>query len=151
MNKLVIIGNICRAPELRQTQSGLSVCTFTVAVNRRRQTNNDQQEADYFRVTAWRQLGENCAKYLTKGRKVCVIGPVSISTYTGNDGKTRAQMEVTADDVEFLTPKENAPTVTKQANTDAQEDAYIRAEREAIQHEGEKRYVPVEGTEDLPF
>lgn len=151
MNKLVIIGNICRAPELRQTQSGLSVCTFTVAVNRRRQTNNDQPEADYFRVSAWRQLGENCAKYLAKGRKVCVIGPVSLSTYKGQDGQTRANMEITAEDVEFLSPKENAPTAPKQANTDAQEDAYIRAEREAIQHEGEKVYVPVEGTEDLPF
>lgn len=150
MNKLVIIGNICRAPELRQTQSGLSVCTFTVAVNRRRQTNNDQPEADFFRVTAWRQLGENCAKYLTKGRKVCVVGPVSISTYTGNDGNTRANMEVTADDVEFLTPKESAPTGPKQV-ADAKEDAYIRAEREAIQHEKEMVYVPVNGDDDLPF
>ena len=150
MNKLVIIGNICRAPELRQTQSGLSVCTFTVAVNRRRQTNNDQPEADYFRVSAWRQLGENCAKYLDKGRKVCVIGPVSISTYTGNDGKTRANMEVTADDVEFLTPKENAPTAPKQT-ADAKDDAYVKAAREAIQHEGEMVYVPVNGDDDLPF
>jgi single-strand DNA-binding protein len=101
-------------------------------------------------VTAWRQLGENCAKYLAKGRKVCVVGPVSLSTYTGNDGKTRAQMEVTADDVEFLTPKENAPMGQKQA-ADAKEDAYVKAEREAIQKENEMVYVPVNGDEDLPF
>ena len=150
MNKLTIIGNLVRDPESRVTQNGISVCAFTVAVNRRRQQEG-QPEADFFRVTAWRQLGENCGRYLAKGRKVCVIGPVSISTYTGNDGQTRANMEVTAEDVEFLSPKENAPTAPKQANTDAQEDAYIRAEREAIQHEGEKVYVPVEGTEDLPF
>lgn len=153
MNKLTIIGNLTRDPELRSLTNGTQVCSFTVAVNRRRSqgADNGQPEADYFRVSAWRQLGENCGRYLAKGRKVCVIGPVSISTYTGNDGKARANMEVTADDVEFLSPKENAPTAPKQANTDAQEDAYIRAEREAIQHEGEKKYVPVEGTEDLPF
>ena len=110
MNKLTIIGNLTRDPELRTTQSGIQVCTFTVAVNRRRSNNQDsgQPEADFFRVTAWRQLGENCAKFLTKGRKVCVIGPVSVNTYTGNDGTTRASMEVTADDVEFLTPRSEA-------------------------------------------
>ena len=104
MNKLTIIGNLTKAPELRATATGLSVCTFTVAVNRKTRDGN-QLDADFFRVTVWRQLGEICAKYLDKGRKVCVIGPVSINTYTGQDGKTRAQMEVTADDVEFLTPK----------------------------------------------
>lgn len=150
MNKLVIIGNLSRDPELRTTATGLSVCTFTVAVNKRK-AQEGQPDADFFRVTAWRQLGENCAKYLSKGRKVCVVGPVSISTYTGNDGKTRANMEVTADDVEFLTPKETAPTAPKQANTDAKEDAYVKAEREAIQHEGEMVYVPVDGNDDLPF
>lgn len=149
MNKLVIIGNLVRDPESRVTQSGISVCTFTVAVNRRRQQEG-QPEADFFRVTAWRQLGENCGRYLAKGRKVAVVGPVSITTYTGNDGQTRAQMEVTAEDVEFLTPRETAPMAPKQAE-DAKEDAYVKAEREAIQHEGEMVYVPVNGDEDLPF
>ena len=101
MNKLTIIGNLTRDPELRTTQSGVNVCTFTVAVNRRKTQQSGQPEADFFRVTAWRELGENCAKWLIKGRKVCVIGPVSVSTYTGQDGKTYANMEVTAQDVEF--------------------------------------------------
>lgn len=101
MNKCTIIGNLTGDPELRTTQSGISVCSFTVAVNRRKQGQN---EADYFRVSAWRQLGENCAKWLIKGKKVCVIGPVSVSTYQGRDGNTYANMEVTADDVEFLSP-----------------------------------------------
>lgn len=149
MNKLTIIGNLTKDPEARVLTNGANLTTFTVAVSRRRQQVG-HQDADYFRVTAWRALGENCAKYLTKGRKVCVIGPVSISTYTGNDGQTRAQMEVTADDVEFLTPKESASTAQKQA-ADAKEDAYVRAEREAIQHEGEMVYVPVNGDDDLPF
>lgn len=120
MNKLTIIGNLTRDPELRTTQSGVSVCTFSVAVNRRQNRQNGQQEADFFRVSAWRELGENCAKWLIKGKKVCVIGPVSVSTYTGQDGKTYSNMEVTAQDVEFLSPAgqtepEPAPKVDQQS------------------------------------
>ena len=104
MNKLTIIGNLTKDPELRSTQDGISVCSFTVAVNRRNKREG-QPEADFFRVSAWRQLGENCGKYLAKGRKVCVIGPVSVRTYQASDGTTKASLEVTADDVEFLSPK----------------------------------------------
>ena len=108
MNKLTIIGNLTSDPELRTTQTGVSVCTFTVAVNRRRfGQNQGQPEADFFRVTAWRQLGENCQKYLAKGRKVCVMGPVSVQTYEGKDGQVRASLEVTADDVEFLSSRQD--------------------------------------------
>ena len=108
MNKLFIVGNLTRDPELRTTSSGIAVCSFTVAVNRRRSANStaaNQPEADFFRVSAWRQLGENCSKYLAKRRKVAVTGSVSVSTFQGNDGTTRASLEVTADDVEFLSPK----------------------------------------------
>ena len=105
MNKLTIIGNLTRDPELRTTSTGINVCSFTVAVNRRRSAANNQPEADFFRVSAWRQLGENCQRYLAKGRKVAVTGAVSVSTYTGNDGTTRATLEVNADDVEFLSSR----------------------------------------------
>ncbi|NLC33604.1 MAG: single-stranded DNA-binding protein, partial [Clostridiales bacterium] len=64
-----------------------------------------QPEADFFRVTAWRQLGENCNRYLAKGRKVAVVGSVQVNTYTAGDGTTRASLEVTADEVEFLSPR----------------------------------------------
>ena len=152
MNKLTIIGNLTKDPEFRSTATGLTVCTFTVAVNRKR-TPDAQPEAEFFRVTAWRQLGENCAKYLRKGRKVCVIGPVSVNTYKGQDGQTRASLEVTAEDVEFLTPKgeqEEKPLyqAKKERDQNEKETAYQKAEREAIQKE--KEYVNVE-TDDLPF
>ena len=107
MNKLTIIGNLTKDPELRTTQDGTSVCNFTVAVNRKKV--NGQAEADFFRVSAWRGLGENCSKYLSKGRKVCVVGPVSVRTYTSN-GESRASLEVIAEDVEFLSPKEETTT-----------------------------------------
>ena len=87
---------------------------------------------------------------MSKGRKVCVIGPVSISTYKGQDGQTRASLEVTAEDVEFLTPKDSPDLyqVQKARKDQEKEAAYVKAEREAIQKE--KEYVNVE-TEDLPF
>ena len=107
MNKLILIGNLTRDPEQRTTPNGVTVCNFTLAVNRRGKAGQEQ-ETDYFRVTAWRQLGENCAKYLAKGRKAFVSGPVSVSTYQAQDGSTRVQLEVTAEDVEFLTPKGEA-------------------------------------------
>lgn len=107
MNKLTIIGNLTRAPELRTTQTGKNVCSFTVAVNRRKSANG-QQEADFFRVTAWDKLGEHCYTYLDKGKKVAVVGPVKVNTYQTGDGSTRAQLEVTADDVEFLSPAKAA-------------------------------------------
>lgn len=131
MNKVIIIGNLTRDPELRTTTTGINVCSFTVAVNRRNrgaQQNSNQPEADFFRVTAWRQLGELCAKFLSKGRKVCVTGAVSVSTYTGNDGATRASLEVNADEVEFLSnraedggaaPVPGAPVAPADQKTDA--------------------------------
>ena len=107
MNKLFIIGNLTRDPELRTTTSGTNVCDFTVAVNRRarRDAQSNQPEADFFRVSAWNQLADICQKYLAKGRKVAVTGHVSVRTYQGSDGQTRASLEVRADDVEFLSSR----------------------------------------------
>lgn len=103
MNQLTIIGNLVRDPELRTTQSGFNVCTFTVAVNRK--AKGEHNSADFFRVSAWRQLGENCHKFLEKGRKVAVVGEVSVNTYTTQNGETRANMEVLAHEVEFLSSR----------------------------------------------
>ena len=104
MNKLTIIGNLTRTPELRRTQDGTAVCSFAVAVKRKKTQNNQNPETDYFNVTAWRQLGENCAKFLDKGRKVCVVGRVSVHQWE-KDGKHGASLEVMAEDIEFLSPK----------------------------------------------
>ena len=108
MNKLTIIGNLTRDPELRQvnTVNGpVNVCKFGVAVNRRNRSQNGQEQTDFFNVTAWRGLGETAAKYLAKGRKVCVVGQVSASTYQAQDGTTRVSLDVQAEDVEFLSSR----------------------------------------------
>ena len=101
MNRLTIIGNLTSNPQSHTTSDGKNVCNFSVAVNRRRKVQG-QPEADFFRVAAWGRTGENCQQYLAKGRKVAVVGSVSVSTYQAQDGSTRANMEVFAEDVEFL-------------------------------------------------
>ena len=106
MNKLIVIGNLTRDPETRTVSSGSTVCSFTVAVNRRRSSqNNNQPDADFFRISAWNKLGEVCQRYLAKGRKVCVVGSVSVSSYEAKDGSTRFSLDVFAEDVEFLSSR----------------------------------------------
>lgn len=98
MNQLTIIGNLTRDPETRSTKDGDSVTNFTVAVNR------SSGDADFFRVACWGNLGENCAKYLSKGKKVAVIGSVYASAYKDSEGNPAASLEVSAARVEFLSP-----------------------------------------------
>ncbi len=101
MNKAMIIGNLTRDPELKTTGSGISVCTFTVAVRR----PFNKEETDFIPVVTWRGLAENCSKFLSKGRKVGVAGRIQVRNYEANDGSRRYVTEIIADDVEFLTPK----------------------------------------------
>lgn len=105
MNKITLIGNLTHDPETRSTPSGVTVCSFTIAVNRRFPATDGQRQTDFFRINAWRQLGENCSRYLAKGRKVAVIGELQARTYEAKDGTTRMSLDVSADEVEFLTPK----------------------------------------------
>lgn len=130
MQKLYIIGNLTKDPELRTTNSGVSVCTFTVAVTRRFAGQNGEKQTDYFRVNAWRQLGEICNQYLAKGRKVAVIGELQARTYDSNDGTTRLSLDVSADEVEFLTPKGEATQGKKVDNTPPPEGFDVVEEEE---------------------
>lgn len=129
MNKVFLIGNLTKEPESKTTQNGISVCTFNIAVGR------GKDQTDFFRVTAWRQTADNCRQYLSKGKKVAVVGTVYAEAYTAKDGQPKASLEVNADNVEFLSPK-NA------------EETYVQQEREAIQQES-RSFVPVD--EPLPF
>ena len=113
MQVLMIIGNLCSDPETKQV-GDKSVCNFTVAVNRRKKADGTQ-EADFFRVGAWGALGENCRKYLAKGRKVAVEGTVSVHAYQKQDGTAGASLEVFAQNVEFLTPKGDGSAQTADA------------------------------------
>ena len=126
MNKLTIIGNLVRDPETRTTTTGSTVCSFTVAVNRRKKVQG-QPDADFFRVSAWNKLGESCQKYLAKGRKVCVVGSVTANAYFQQDGKPAASLEVMANDVEFLSAKGEA-----ESNSATDESGYTPVEADDL-------------------
>ena len=96
MNKVYLIGNLTRDPEMRATSSGVSVCNFSIAVNRRFRNQNGQQETDFFNIVAWRQLGELCGKYLSKGRKVAIAGSIQTRTYEAQDGSKRNAFDIVA-------------------------------------------------------
>ena len=105
MNKATLIGNLTRDPDQRVTGSGVPVCTFTVAVQRRFANASGERQADFIGIQTWRGLAESCAQYLGKGRKVAVSGSLQSRTYDDKDGNKRTVLEVVADEVEFLGTK----------------------------------------------
>lgn len=108
INRVILIGNVVRDPELRTTQGGASVCNFTIAVNRRPKKDSGDQQADFIPIVAWRQLAELCGKYLEKGKKCAVVGSLQTRSYEAQDGSKRYVTEVMADEVEFLGGKGQA-------------------------------------------
>lgn len=108
MNTMCIIGNLTKDPELRVTTSGVNVCSFTVAVNRRkRDKDGNELPAMFYRVTAWRQLAEICGKFLQKGSKVYAEGDLSVSQFQKNDGSTGFSLEIDCQNIEFLSTPQN--------------------------------------------
>lgn len=111
MNKCHFIGNLCADPELRTTPTGISVCTFRIAVNRRFKDADGNQQTDFIPVTCWRQLADLCGKYLSKGKKVAISGSLQSRSYEDKSGQRRTAYDVVADEVEFLSPKGEASSV----------------------------------------
>lgn len=105
MNKWIGIGNLTRDPELSETPNGTAVCKFTVAVNRNFTNANGERECDFINVVAWRSLAENCGRFLSKGKKVSVVGSLQTRSYESN-GEKKYVTEIMADEVEFLSPKD---------------------------------------------
>ena len=105
MNRVIITGNLTHDPELRTTASGVPTCSFRVAVNRRFKDKDGNATTDFIQVVTWRKTAELCADYLSKGRKVGIVGELQTRTYEAKDGTKRTATEVVADDVEFLSPK----------------------------------------------
>src|SRR3712207_716551 len=103
-NKVIVVGNLGRDPEMRFTAQGTPVCTFTVATNERRKDRAGEQQdiTTWFRVTVWGKQAETVSKYLTKGRSVYVEGRLHVEEWTDKEGKTRHTLEVNATDVQFI-------------------------------------------------
>lgn len=98
MNKIIIIGNVTREPERKNTASGVPYTRISVAVNRK----SREQGTDFFNVVAWNKLAETCAAFVSKGSKICVEGSVQIREYEGRDGVKRSTIDIIASSVEFL-------------------------------------------------
>ena len=105
MNKVIIVGNLTRDPELSETPSGVAVCRFAIAVSRDYANSEGNRETDFFNITVWRGRAENCGKYLKKGNKVAIVGSLQNRSYEDKDGIKRTVTDVIASEVEFLTPK----------------------------------------------
>ncbi len=132
MNKVILIGNLTKDPEITTTTNGVSVCRFTLAISRRYTNSEGEREADFINVVVWRALAENSHKFLRKGSKAAVVGNLQTRSYDAQDGTKRYITEVVAEEVEFLSTK----------NSDGE---YNRKE------EGEvTKLEPIDDT-DLPF
>ena len=111
INRVVLVGNLTRDPELRHTPSGTPVCSLRLAVNTRRKdpaTGEWGEKPNYFDVTVWGNQGENCAQYLSKGRPVAVDGRLEWREWEAQDGSKRQAVEVIADSVQFLGSRADA-------------------------------------------
>ena len=108
MNKVFLIGNLTRDPELATTNSGVSVCRFSLAVTRNYSNAEGEREADFLNIIVWRGQAENCHKYLKKGSKCAVSGSIQTRTYDAQDGTKRYVTEIVADNVEFLNSRNSS-------------------------------------------
>ena len=102
MNRAVLIGNLTKDPELKTTQTGISVTNFVLAVSRRYTNQDGKREADFIPIVAWKAVAETCAKYLRKGSQVAVSGSIQTRSYDAQDGSRRYVTEIIADEVQFL-------------------------------------------------
>lgn len=134
MNKITLIGNLTANPETHTTQTGKNVCSFNLAVNRKKVS---EPQTDFFRINAWNGLGDVCARCLTKGKKVAVVGELQARVFEDRNGKTRLSLDVLADEVEFLSPKEE--TKKDRENSDGYDNAADLAGFKTI------------SSDDLPF
>ena len=105
MNRVILVGNLTRDPELTTTSNGVSLCRFGLAVQRRFAGQDGEREADFFNIVVWRGQADNCYKYLKKGSKCGIVGSLQTRSYDAQDGTKRYSTDVVAEEVEFLSTK----------------------------------------------
>lgn len=135
-NKAILVGNLTATPELKQTNTGLSVCSFSIAVGRK-VAKGAEENTDFFSVVAWRTTAEFVAKYFTKGNPILVCGSLQTRSYTDRKGEKRTVTEIVADEVAFVAQK----------NRDPHGDSYTPEAYKARESE----VLPLAEDEDLPF
>jgi single-strand DNA-binding protein len=121
INKITIVGNLGRDPELRYTAQGTPVCSFSVATNERRKDRNGemQDHTTWFRITLWNRQAETASQYLQKGRQVYIEGRLRVEEYIDRDGKPRHSLEVHATDMQFIGSRGDDVPVERAASAGA--------------------------------
>ncbi len=117
MNKVFLIGNLTRDPELTETAGGIKICRFSIAVNRNYSGADGDRKTDFFNCVAWRGLGETVARFAKKGNKVAVSGSIELRNYEDSQGVRRTGVDIVAQDVEFLTPRGQGEYLSQQADS----------------------------------
>lgn len=112
MNKVILTGNLTKAPELRHTESGMAICRFTIANNK---GYGEKKKTTFVNIMTFNKTAENCERFLSKGSKVGIVGELEIRQFTGNDGQTKYMTEILANEVEFLSAKNQ---MEEQPNSD---------------------------------
>ena len=125
MNKVILIGRLTKDPEFTTTGSGISVCRFALAVERKFTNSDGEKEVDFLNIVAWRGLADNCNKYLRKGNKCGVVGSIQTRSYDAADGTKKYLTEIIAEEIEFLSSKtenENKPQTESQKRQEVMKD-----------------------------
>ena len=146
-NKIILGGRLTSAPELKQTQSGVPVCSFSIAVNRRAKAG-EERVADFFNVTAWRATAELVHKYFTKGSSILVVGSLQNRSWTDQNGQKRFATDVVADEVSFVDSRSESGT--NASETTAAGD-YVPAAYAAQAPAQAPSFEDIQRDEDLPF
>lgn len=155
LNRVQLIGNLTRDPELRYTPQGTAVCTFGLATNRSWTTDggDKKEEAEYHKIVAWNKLGELCSQLLTKGRKVYVEGRLSTRSWTGQDGSQKTTTEIVIDDMIILDSKKEGIVADQDMSYDepAEEAEEKPAKKEKKEKVEEKQEFEDVNPDDIPF
>ena len=150
INRVVLTGNLTRDPELRSLQSGMSVCSLRIASNSRRKENGEWvDKPNYFSVTVWGAQGENCARFLSKGRPVCIDGRLEWREWQGQDGAKRESVEIVADAVQFLGGRDDAPMGGGGQSNGFAPHSDVPADTSDFQPVGARNNAPAD--DDIPF
>lgn len=157
LNKVQLIGNLTRDPELRYTPQGTAVCTFGLATNRTWTTDNGDKkdEAEFHKIVAWNKLGELCSQLLSKGRKVYVEGRLATRSWTGQDGVQKSTTEIVIDDMIILDSKKEGTVEAAPVDMSYEDVAQDKEEAKPKVKKADKKEEKVESEDvnpdDIPF
>lgn len=131
MNKVYLIGNLTRDPELSETSSGIKLCRFSIAVNRSYASSDGTRETDFFNITVWRNQAEICERYLRKGSKVAIVGSLQNRNYEDKEGNKRTVTDIVASEIEFLSAKNSSDDDEEYSNSSSRKPS-SRAQLEPV-------------------